>query len=391
MAAHIAIIGGGPSGLTLARLLEFNNIDYVVYERNISENSPPGQGGSLDIHGAAGQEALKRGGLSAEFEKLARRDATVAQVADKTGKQLVKFGEGRDAPEIDRVQLRKLLLDSIPSHKIQWNKAVKQVERDAEGNVVVHFADGSNATGFRLVVGADGAWSNVRHLLTPAKPQYSGKSYIEGKISPGNRFYGRVEARVGHGSMLAFGSKKHLAVQQMSDGSYRIYLGLTVDENVFDLGNPNADLIADNGAMARDFFLSQPEYFADWDDELKSIIANSEGGFRYWPLYHMAPDSLNWEHAAQVTLIGDAAHVSTPFVGEGVNCSMYDSLVLVEKILEFGTGDNLDRAVAEYEKDMFKRGRDLIERSIGSAKLLFAEDAPNGLVQIIQGSSEEAS
>ncbi|RMJ03362.1 hypothetical protein CDV36_015109 [Fusarium kuroshium] len=386
MAPQIAIIGGGPSGLTLARLLECNNIDYVVYERNISENSPPGQGGSLDIHGATGQEALRRGGLSAEFKKLARRDATVAQVADKTGKQLVKFGEGRDAPEIDRVQLRKLLLDSIPSDRIQWNKAVKNVERDFEGNVVIHFADGSTATDFHLVVGADGAWSKVRHLLTNAKPKYSGKSYIEGKISPANPFYPQVEARVGRGSMLAFGSRKHLAVQQMSDGSYRIYLGLTVSENAFALGNPNVDLVADNGALAREFFLSRPDYFSDWDDELKGIMANSEGGFRYWPLYHMAPDSLSWKHAPQVTLIG--AHVSTPFVGEGVNCAMYDSLVLLDKILEFGTGDDLDRAVAEYEKDMFKRGRDLIERSMESAELLFAEDAPSGLVQIIQGSSE---
>ncbi|KAI8723096.1 hypothetical protein NCS52_00164600 [Fusarium sp. LHS14.1] len=388
MAPTIAIIGGGPCGLTLARLLECNDIDYVVYERNISENSLPGQGGSLDIHGTTGQEALKRGGLSAEFEKLARRDATVAQVADKTGKHLVKFGEGRDAPEIDRAQLRKLLLDSIPSHKIQWEKTVKQVERDAKGNVVIHFADGTNATGFWLVVGADGAWSKVRHLLTPENPQYSGKSYIEGKISPDNPYYDQVKARVGHGSMLAFGSRKHLAVQQMSDASYRIYLGVTVDENAFAPGNPNVDLAADNGALARQFFLSHPGYFADWDDELKGIIVNSEGGFRYWPLYHRAPDTLSWEHAPQVTLIGDAAHVSTPFVGEGVNCAMYDSLVLVEKILEFETGDGLDRAVAEYEKDMFKRGRDLIERSMGSAELLFAEDAPNGLVQIIQGSSE---
>ncbi|RSL91504.1 hypothetical protein CDV31_015442 [Fusarium ambrosium] len=360
MAPQIAIIGGGPSGLTLARLLECNNIDYVVYERNISENSHPGQGGSLDIHGATGQEAPKRGGLSAEFEKLARRDATVAQVADKTGKQLVKF----------------------------VGQAVKNVEGNFEGNVVTHFADGSKATGFRLVVGADGAWSKVRHLLTSAQPKYSGKSYIEGKISPANPFYPQVEARVGHGSMLAFGSRKHLAVQQMSDGSYRIYLGLTVSENAFALDNPNVDLVADNGALAREFFLSRPDYFSDWDDELKGIMANSEGGFRYWPLYHMAPNSLSWEHAPQVTLIGDAAHVSTPFVGEGVNCAMYDSLVLLEKILEFGTGDNVDRAIAEYEKDMFKRGRDLIERSMGSAELLFADDAPSGLVQIIQGSSE---
>ncbi|KAJ3538537.1 hypothetical protein NM208_g5868 [Fusarium decemcellulare] len=386
MTPLIAIIGGGPSGLTLARLLECNNIDYVVYERNVSSDSPNGQqGGSLDIHGATGQEALRRGGLSEEFEKLARRDATVAQVADMTGKHLVDFGEGRDAPEIDRVQLRGILLDSIPAKKVQWNKTVQKVERVIDGNVIIFFTDGSSASGFRLVVGADGAWSKVRHLLTPAKPQYSGKSYVEGKISPNNPLYAKLKAKVGHGSLLAFGPRKNLAAQQMSDGSYRIYLGITVAEDFFVNANANVDLAADEGAQARQFFLSRSDYYADWASELKDIIDNCEGGFRNWPLYNLPPGSLSWEHAPQVTLIGDAAHLSTPFVGEGVNCSMYDSLVLADKIIEFGSGSGLDRAVEEYEKDMFKRGKDLIERSMGSGELLFAEDASKTLVQIIRG------
>ncbi|KAF4463968.1 hypothetical protein FALBO_9198 [Fusarium albosuccineum] len=373
MTTLIAIIGGGPSGLTLARLLECNNIDYVVYERNVSRDSPNG-----------------RGGLSEEFEKLARRYATVAQVADMTGKHLVDFGEGRDAPEIDRVQLRAILLDSIPAGKVQWNKTVQKVERDIDGNVVIFFTDGSSASGFRLVVGADGAWSKVRHLLTPAKPQYSGKSYVEGKISPNNPLYAKLEARVGHGSLLAFGPRKNLAAQQMSDGSYRIYLGITVAEDFFVNGNANVDLTADEGAQARRFFLSRSDYYADWSTELKDIIANCEGAFRNWPLYYLSPESLSWKHAPQVTLIGDAAHLSAPFVGEGVNCSMYDALVLVDKMIKFGTDSGLDRAVEEYEKDMFKRGRDLIERSMGSGELLFAEDAPKTLVQIIGDSKEEA-
>ncbi|KAF5013885.1 hypothetical protein FDECE_134 [Fusarium decemcellulare] len=386
MTPLIAIIGGGPSGLTLARLLECNNIDYVVYERNISSDSPNGQqGGSLDIHAATGQEALRRGCLSEEFEKLARRDATVAQVADMTGKHLVDFGEGRDAPEIDRVQLRGILLDSIPAKKVQWNKTVQKVERDIDGNVIIFFTDGSCASGFRLVVGADGAWSKVRHLLTTAKPQYSGKSYVEGKISPNNPLYAKLEAKVGHGSLLAFGPRKNLAAQQMSDGSYRIYLGITVAEDFFVNGNANVDLTADEGAQARRFFLSQNDYYADWATELKDIIANCEGGFRNWPLYTLPPESLSWEHAPQVTLIGDAAHLSTPFVGEGANCSIYDALVLADKIIQLGTGSDLDRAVEEYEKDMFKRGKDSIERRMGSGELLFAEDAPNTLVQIIGG------
>ncbi len=164
MAPPIAIIGAGPSGLTLARLLERNSIDYVVYERDESKSSPS-QGGSLDLHPGTGQMALKEAGLFDEFQKYARYEATAASVLDKTGKTLLKAGEGRDAPEIDRVQLRSILLDSVPSNKIMWGHGVKSTERSSDGEVIITFHDGTTATGFKLVVGADGGWSKVRHLV----------------------------------------------------------------------------------------------------------------------------------------------------------------------------------------------------------------------------------
>lgn len=170
--APIAIVGGGPCGLTLARLLECSGIDYIVFERDASAVPAPGfQGGTLDIHGSTGQEALRRAGLHGEFEKLARRDATSMVVQSYKGEHFMKFGEIRDAPEIDRLQLRQIFLDSIPSHRIRWGKALRAIERDTlqrstnAKDIVLHFADGSTETGFRLVVGADGAWSKVRQLV----------------------------------------------------------------------------------------------------------------------------------------------------------------------------------------------------------------------------------
>ena len=97
-------------------------------------------------------------------------------VTDKHGKNHADFGEGRDAPEIDRVHLRSLLLDSIPLDKVRWGHAVKDTHRDEDsGDVAITFTNGTSATGFKLVVGADGAWSKVRHLvsipLTVARPR----------------------------------------------------------------------------------------------------------------------------------------------------------------------------------------------------------------------------
>jgi 2-polyprenyl-6-methoxyphenol hydroxylase-like FAD-dependent oxidoreductase len=171
----IAIIGGGPSGLVLARLLEVNGItDYVVFERD--ESSTPGpnqQGGTLDLHEFSGQLALKKAGLFDKFSKeLARWDAACLCLLDSAGDTIAKFSDVGARPEIDRVQLRRLLLDSIPPEKIRWGHGVRSVEKGSSdentvGNgCVINFTNGTSASGFRLVVGADGVWSKVRSLVS---------------------------------------------------------------------------------------------------------------------------------------------------------------------------------------------------------------------------------
>lgn len=158
----MAIIGGGPCGLTLARLLERKGIDYVVYERDESDVSVR-RGGSLDIHAETGQLALKEAGLFEEFLKYARYEDNVLKIANQQGERVYEDGEGgRDAPEIDRIQLRQILVDSIPSERIRWNHVLKDITTDGDGNHLLEFTNGASVSGFKLVVGADGAWSKVR-------------------------------------------------------------------------------------------------------------------------------------------------------------------------------------------------------------------------------------
>jgi len=163
-APAIAIIGGGPCGLTLARLLECKGIDYVVYERDESESSNRA-GGSLDIRSETGQHALRECGLFDEFKRYARYDDTLFALADKLGKRLVQLGQGRDAPEIDRSDLRQILLDAIPKDKIKWGHSLRSVTVGENNRPVLRFANGVMRTRFKLVVGADGAWSKVRPMV----------------------------------------------------------------------------------------------------------------------------------------------------------------------------------------------------------------------------------
>ena len=175
--APIAIVGGGPCGLTFARLLERAGIDYVVFERDQSPDTIQRlQGGTLDLAPEGGQAALKSAGLFAEFEKHARYEGTCFTIQDYKGNNRMRSGQNdRDRPEIDRCQLRQMLLQSIPKHRVRWDKKLLSAEvgeREASSaspsaaDCVLRFMDGSSERGFRLIVGSDGAWSKIRPLVS---------------------------------------------------------------------------------------------------------------------------------------------------------------------------------------------------------------------------------
>lgn len=203
--------------------------------------------------------------------------------------------------------------------------------------------------------------------ITSATPEYSGFHYLQTTILPSNDFYPRISCQVGKGTCVAIGSRKQMAAQYTGDGSYNIYLGLQLPEH----WNRGRTKTSDDSELRNTLLKNE---FADWAPELQDWIKHSDGSIHAWPLYAMPLDSLCWRPVPGVTLIGDAAHVSTPFVGEGVNCSMFDSLQLAWEIIQSGL-ERLDEAVARYEKAMFPRAIDLITRSAASGELLFCEDA----------------
>lgn len=302
MVPDIAILGAGPSGLLLARLFEVNNIDYVVFERDTSSASI-GQGGSLDIHEKTGQAALKEAGLIEQFEATARYDAQHFEIVDKDGRPVFNI-DGRDSkrrPEIDRKDLRALLLDSVPSERIRWGHRVQKVRREQDNLVSIHFEDGSIASGFKLVVGADGTWSKARELVTSAKPLYSGLCYLQANFGPEDALYEYLVSKAGKGTFGGMGSGKQILTMNLGDGSYHAYIGLRLPE---DWERPEP-------AELRDSLLQNE--FADWCPELRNILAQCKS-FHSWRLYAMEPDELSWQTVPGIALIGDAAHVSTPFV-----------------------------------------------------------------------------
>nr|POF12725.1 tetracycline resistance protein from transposon [Quercus suber] len=354
MSPPIAILGAGPSGLALGRLLEVAKIGYTIFERDVSATWAIGRaaGGSLDVHGESGQLAIKKAGLMKEFKAYARYEDVKTTLADRTGKICAQMDQtvGTDRPEIDRKDLRQVFLDSIPSHRIRWGKRVQSVQRNAGGQTSIQFADGTEESGFKLVVGADGAWSKVRSLVRICCMLMTS---MRNSI-----LINATASMTGQGNYIALGLGKQVAAQCLGDGSYHIYVGMQLPES-WTADNPT--LLQDPVAF-RKFLLK--EHFAGWPAIHTDMIEHSEGGFRAWPLYAMPTSSLAWQTVPGVTLVGDAAHVS---------------LQLAQQIIKHGL-DDLDQAVSDYEKEMFPRGISLISRSASNGKLLFAPNAPQSFV-----------
>ncbi|KAK3709673.1 hypothetical protein LTR37_010700 [Vermiconidia calcicola] len=364
----IAILGAGPSGLTLARLLYLSDISYIIFEREETAHARDYQGGALDLHVATGQAVLREAGLFDRFRDLSRWDAAT-MIANKEGRVLVNLapeGDEDARPEIDRKELRRLLLDSIPAESVRWASRVKEVTKEADCTMSVRLENGKVEAGFRLVVGADGAWSKARSLVTSATPKYSGMHYLTSRIPTTSPHYRDVKALIGNGNYLALGSGKGIVAQRMGDGSYTANACLHLPEHWKTETNYMA-----NPSKLRTWLLH--DCFADWAKVNTDLIKHSEGGFRTWILYGLSEGDVHWEHVPGVTLVGDAAHV-TPPSGEGVNAAMYDSLSLAQLIVQHGIG-NLDLAVTEYEKALFPRAVDHIKAG-KMDELLFGDDAP---------------
>ena len=184
---RIAIIGAGPGGLTLARILQKNGMECSLFELD-QDRYFRDQGGIVDLHPQSGQLALQEAGVFEDFQKFSLPEAESQKLIksngtifwDENNTKNTESGYSRNKPEIERAALRDILLDATRADSISWNRRLLSVEPSeaCQDKYDIQFADGREK-GFDLVVGADGAWSKVRLLLTDQLPIYSGVTIIE--------------------------------------------------------------------------------------------------------------------------------------------------------------------------------------------------------------------
>ncbi|MEV4253542.1 NAD(P)/FAD-dependent oxidoreductase [Spirillospora sp. NPDC049652] len=376
MRHRIAVVGGGPGGLTFARVLHRHGHPVTVLERDPAPDARP-PGGTLDLHDRMGQLALEKAGLLAEFEAVARPEGQAMRILAPDGTVLRDWRPGPDEranPEIDRGQLRDLLLGSLD---VQWGRSVTKVLPTPREGVAVQFEDGRQET-FDLVVGADGAWSRVRPAVSSATPHYTGITAVESSLDGLDTRHPDLARLVGDGSLAVYGVNRSLVAQRNSGGHVKVYARFRApldwhtgpERNSGLDGRSGLDLAADVEGV-RSTLLA---LFDGWAAPVLELLRRATA-FVHRPLY-VLPQGHTWSHVPGVTLLGDAAHLMPP-LGVGANLAMLEGAELAEAI---AVGhDELDDAVRAFEERMWPRAGRWSEMTMAGLERLVSPDPSQAL------------
>ncbi|MFE1174926.1 FAD-dependent oxidoreductase [Streptomyces sp. NPDC058773] len=387
---RIAVIGAGPGGLTCARVLQRNGVPVTVFAHEEPTATDP-QGGTLELRLTTARTALTAAGLYEEFTAVARPAGRKLRLLDHTGTVLLQDTPDAPAPEgtvpdasaatpdrtaIDRPALRRLLLDSLTPGTVHWGSYLRTLHPLGDGRHRAEFDDGHSET-FDLVIGADGAWSRVRPMLSDDTPHYSGVTFVETAIEDADRRLPHLADLVGDGGVLALSAGKGLLARRYGRDRLQVYAGFRGSQ---DWALEAGVTVADAGAV-RALLL---DAFAGWDERLRALLRENDGGFASRPLFAL-PVPHTWAHTPGLTLLGDAAHLMPPLFGGGAGLAMLDGGELARVLA--GGGDP-DAAVRAYEAAMLPRAARAAEYAAHALVRAFAPDAPDGALRFLRATRQ---
>jgi 2-polyprenyl-6-methoxyphenol hydroxylase-like FAD-dependent oxidoreductase len=372
MTTPVTIVGAGLGGLTLARVLHVHGIPATVYDADASAGART-QGGQLDIHEHDGQVALEAAGLTDEFRAIIHQGGEAARVLDPQATVLLELPDDGSGgrPEVLRGDLRGILLDSLPAGTVQWGRKVTGARPLGDGRHELSFADGSKVT-TSVLVGADGAWSRIRPLLSDAKPEYLDTTFVETYLYDADQRHAAAAEAVGGGAMYALTPGRGIIAHREAGDVLHTYVLL----------KRSAEWIADVDFTDRTAATARvAAELAGWAPELTALITDGETAPVPRMIYTL-PNCHRWDRIPGVTLLGDAAHLMPPS-GDGANLAMFDGAELAQAIVAHA-GD-IEAAFTAYEQALFPRSESIAVEAHETLESILGDRAPLGLLELFTG------
>jgi len=345
MKNRILIIGGGIAGLTTALALQKMNLDFIVLEA-VPEIKAVGAG--ISLAGNA-MRALKKLGVDEEVKRRGHLISSMI-IEDDKGKRIsimdaekLSREHGLDNVAIHRADLHQVLLTSIDTNRIVTGK--KAIDFSEEpGGITISFDDGSKEQGSAAII-ADGIHSGLRKKLLPGvSPRYSGYTCWRGVVE--NRW------NIQHHAVETWGSKGRFGYVPI--GNNKVYWFACKNAPIKD-EMMSLFRISDLVDNFKSYTYPIPEILKDTVDAdliLSDIV----------DLKPISQYAFN-----RILLLGDAAHATTPNLGQGACMAMEDALFVAEEINR--QPENIVSAFKSFEQKRVPRAHYIVNTSFRLGKL----------------------
>ncbi|TCO50782.1 FAD-dependent oxidoreductase [Actinocrispum wychmicini] len=389
---HVVVIGGGTGGLCLAQALHKAGVSVAVYERSRTRTERlQGYRVHINPHGSQALHECLPADLWQRFVDTCGSSGGNFAFLTEQLDELLEIGDdliGSADPasghhSVSRITLHQVLsagLDGI----LHYDKEFVRYERNSDGTVTCHFADGTTATG-DIVVAADGGGSRVRQQYLPSAGRVdTGIVTVAGKFPLTDATRNLLPSRLvdGPNNILPKpGRFMFCAPHDLADGrndetydhdkvlfdnttSYVMW-AFAAGRSRFPANVSDVDGIGLRNTVGR--------MIEDWHPGLRTLVAGTPGeAVSLLPIRTSVPVK-QWP-TTNITLLGDAIHSMTPFGGIGANTALRDARLLSHNIIDAVQQDrDMLAAIADYERQMVEYGFAAVRSSLRNATQAVSE------------------